>query len=485
MAEAYGGISQSGLYMSRAWVKAWVDNTTASEYSILHVQGCVNSGNEAGTAYRMSGYGVCVQVGYMIGSTWDSRNTYDLFNYAAWVGWVDATFSIPKTHNDQSIKCWCKYWGTEVKEHSAAPTSGEVNVWVTVPMKWWHWWYFDSNGQGTATQQVCKWYGESVTFPSALTRENYTFLGWNSRSDGSGIDYPPNSSQWGSDDTLTYFAHWKLNFIPPEVSIINIFRANQDGAPALNGTAIALTYTWKIDTSVDTTNSIQTAKIGVSSSSSSEYIYTDLTLTQATGTANAIIKDLLIDKAYTVIFTISDKHQTKSVSANVEVSYPTIEIGNSGKSMGIFCHAPSKEGILAVGNKSLVPEHIVKLSWNETHANPITIDESFMNFWRLDVIVESRIGLWATVTVYPQNNVRFCVSLFETSNSAQYQKVHTKNFKIDGPTINCDLMDLGDGNGAKWLQQSMVIGKAGNYWDNNWDNELGIVDIYGYRLYKE
>ena len=89
-----------------------------------------------------------------------------------------------------------------------------------------------NSGTGGVSQLVAP-YGSSVTIPSgggSLTRANYTFTGWNTKSDGSGTQLPPGSSilmpttetlfaQWAPDsDTLSFSSNSGTGSVAPIVA---------------------------------------------------------------------------------------------------------------------------------------------------------------------------------------------------------------------------------------------------------------------------
>lgn len=70
--------------------------------------------------------------------------------------------------------------------------------------------YYGNGGSGTPNLQT-KTYGKALTLTSATpTRTGYTFVSWNTKSDGSGTKYNPGTS-YNIDATLVLYAIWKLN----------------------------------------------------------------------------------------------------------------------------------------------------------------------------------------------------------------------------------------------------------------------------------
>ena len=57
--------------------------------------------------------------------------------------------------------------------------------------------------------------GETVTVPNQLpTREDYNFVGWNTRPDGTGTSYQPGDSFTAPESNLTLYAQWEQDNSP-------------------------------------------------------------------------------------------------------------------------------------------------------------------------------------------------------------------------------------------------------------------------------
>ena len=73
--------------------------------------------------------------------------------------------------------------------------------------------YNANGGSGTIANDT-KWYGENLMLSdgSGFTRQNYTLVGWNTASDGSGTHYALSDTYTGND-ALTLYAEWVLNAV--------------------------------------------------------------------------------------------------------------------------------------------------------------------------------------------------------------------------------------------------------------------------------
>ncbi len=72
--------------------------------------------------------------------------------------------------------------------------------------------YNANGGTGKMSNTNVK-YGSSVTFTNKFTRTGYTFTGWNTKADGTGISYTNKQviDRWLTTKTITLYAQWKKN----------------------------------------------------------------------------------------------------------------------------------------------------------------------------------------------------------------------------------------------------------------------------------
>ena len=92
---------------------------------------------------------------------------------------------------------------------------------------------FDANYQG-ADPQTETWtvaQNSSVVLPDSMfTRTGYTFVGWNTRADGTGTAYAPSNSYLVSGKTQTLYAQWSAN--PDTIYTVEYYLVGADGATA-------------------------------------------------------------------------------------------------------------------------------------------------------------------------------------------------------------------------------------------------------------
>ena len=109
--------------------------------------------------------------------------------YGEWIANEDGTIS------RRTVIKTCKYCGykEEVTQHQVKLT-------------------YDANGGEGATDPATGAAGESVTVPeNVFTRNNYTFIGWNTQADGKGTAYKPGDSFTLTDKDSVLYAQWSKN----------------------------------------------------------------------------------------------------------------------------------------------------------------------------------------------------------------------------------------------------------------------------------
>jgi uncharacterized protein (TIGR02145 family)/uncharacterized repeat protein (TIGR02543 family) len=83
-----------------------------------------------------------------------------------------------------------------------------------------------NGGSGTTPDSLTQYAGSSVTLPneSGFTREGYTFGGWNTQSDGEGMNY---TGSYTLTASITLYAKWNAVIIVPEP--VTTFKDTRDG----------------------------------------------------------------------------------------------------------------------------------------------------------------------------------------------------------------------------------------------------------------
>lgn len=159
----------------------------------------------------------------------------------AWSGSIphsgSGTLTGTRGHSAKTVSLVTNHCG--FKDDGASNHYSGTPVTVTIPAKASYAVSFNANGgSGTPSAQT-KWYNEYLTITSTKpTRSGYSFIKWNTKSDGTGTDYASGSTYTGNS-AITLYAIWG-----PIVS----YNANGGtGAPAqavkTPGTPIAISTT--------------------------------------------------------------------------------------------------------------------------------------------------------------------------------------------------------------------------------------------------
>ena len=101
---------------------------------------------------------------------------------------------------------------------------------------------YDANGGSGAPASQTAADGSTITLSSTVpTRAGHTFLGWNTASDGTGIDYAAGGSCSASGGNVTLYAKWRVDIV---VSGLTCVLADQSGTPDALGRYVAVTATY-------------------------------------------------------------------------------------------------------------------------------------------------------------------------------------------------------------------------------------------------
>ena len=90
---------------------------------------------------------------------------------------------------------------------------------------------FNANGGSGAPSSVTKYYGETVTLPTATpTRSGYTFSGWGTYSSDTSANYQPGSN-YSANSSSALYAIWTANVPEPETYRVSYNANGGSGAP--------------------------------------------------------------------------------------------------------------------------------------------------------------------------------------------------------------------------------------------------------------
>ena len=108
--------------------------------------------------------------------------------------------------------------------------------------------YSGNGGQGSLGTQT-KWYGESLALrANGYTRENHSFVKWNTAANGSGTSYGGASGggTYTANAKATLYAQWSQIYASPQVSITSSYRCDSSGEPDDEGKYAAVECTFKL-----------------------------------------------------------------------------------------------------------------------------------------------------------------------------------------------------------------------------------------------
>lgn len=236
------------------------------------------------------------------------------------------------------------------------------------------------NGNGATSGSVAaqtKTYNSNLTLrPNNFIRTDYQFFGWNTSFDGNGTSYS-NEGTYTANAAATLYAQWNKIYSPPELTIKNTYRADDDGIPDDEGTYLVI----EADYSVYTLNGnnpfswvarcnnktqSQAAEGGTASSGFAKFI---------------INAELDTDKSYTATLTLTDTQGGSENRSSGTVSKTTsigtafyimdvlkgghgIAFGQSAKNQGFVVNMPNiqinEEGTIT--HKNDIPWTILPLN---------------------------------------------------------------------------------------------------------------------------
>lgn len=229
-------------------------------------------------------------------------------------------------------------WNTKLdgtgQEYAAGATYA-TNAAVTLYAQWTPWTYtveYDRNAINSITNMPSdqtKTHGTTLKLSTAVpVRANYTFLGWNTKADGSGTLYSPGDN-FATNGTvngqkLKLYAQWKLAYISPTLETVSAVRHTRN-TPDDEGTDVKVTANWSVDTGeLDPNNHLKNYVIsyrerGVSTWTQLATVTPSDTLTSGTIEFNTSTLDSKpvfdITKQYDIQVVLEDQHLTATRTA--------------------------------------------------------------------------------------------------------------------------------------------------------------------------
>ena len=220
---------------------------------------------------------------------------------------------------------------------------------ITIPALAHHYVTFDANGGTGAPGRADKWYGEQVTIPTTKpTRTNYEFLGWSSTKGGS-VEYQPGQKYWIDDKNVTYYAVWKLLYVPPKFTDGLAIRTSSITSTTsdYSGGYCYASFTYKVDTTVYSDNVAKSivCKYYQDGSATGVTVTPTGNLNNASGTVNVHFA-ASINSVYYIECTLTDtKDGIATIARSITTGVLPMEVSNQGKSVGILSAAPNSAGL--------------------------------------------------------------------------------------------------------------------------------------------
>ena len=225
---------------------------------------------------------------------------------------------------------------------------------ITIPALAHHYVSFDANGGTGAPGRADKWYGEQVTIPTTKpTRTNYEFLGWSSTKDGN-AEYQPGQKYWIADVDVTYYAVWKLLYVPPKFSNGLAIRTNSMSSTTqdYSGGYCYASFTYKVDTTIYPSNVVKSivCKYYQDGSSTGVTVTPTGDLNKASGTVNVHFQASINSVYYIECILTDTKDGTANIARSITTGVLPMEVANQGKSVGILSAAPKTAGLQLGGS---------------------------------------------------------------------------------------------------------------------------------------
>ena len=197
---------------------------------------------------------------------------------------------------------------------------------------------FNANGGSGAPSAQTKTHGTTLKLSNTVpTRSGYTFVGWGTSASASSASYQPGGNYTGNAAIVLY-AIWSLDYTPPTINSVEVYRCKSNGDKALSGQYTAMTFTWT--TGLTPGVSTYSTKIKVTYGSGTEWL---AETTSTDKSATVTLGPTLIDYApgLTATITLTD---TKASTDNVAVR--TVAMPNVGLAVDI---SPNEDNVTLFG----------------------------------------------------------------------------------------------------------------------------------------
>lgn len=138
-------------------------------------------------------------------------------------------------------------WRGSDGNNYAAGANYTTNAALTLTAQWQVITYqvtFDANGGSGAPSVQTKTHGTALQLSSTVpTRSGYTFVGWGTNAKAQTATYQPGGT-YNGNAALNLYAIWSVDYTPPSINSVNIYRCNSSGSESLSGECVAMIFTW-------------------------------------------------------------------------------------------------------------------------------------------------------------------------------------------------------------------------------------------------
>lgn len=246
--------------------------------------------------------------------------------------------------------------GTTYSAGSKYTTNAAVTLYAIWTINTWTVSYNGNNATGGSTASQTKTYNKALTLrTNGFTRTNYSFVNWNTASNGSGTSYAAGGTLPANvNNTVTLYAQWSLDHANPSIGTFTVKRCDANGTLNVQGRCMLAQASWTCDSSATGSGTAVVSANGVNDT---------ITFTGASGSISTRIHqnsggtktDFPIDHTYKVTLTVTDSAgYSSSKITTLSVAFFTMHFRDGGNGVGIG--SPSlTAGMLDIG---LIPRLI-------------------------------------------------------------------------------------------------------------------------------
>lgn len=298
-----------------------------------------------GAGFQSVGWGFQLSSGVSTSVTCTGQSTmsgsggfYSDYGATAATSYVTATYTISKGTSAKTVTLGV----TTTNSSGYMDGTSSTSVSISIPALASYAVTYSANGGSGAPAAQTKYYGQTLTLSSTKpTRNGYSFLGWNASSSATSASYQPGAT-YTTNAALALYAVWKLDYIPPTITSFKAIRCNSSGTAQADGTYVKLTCVWKVDTTINSSNKATKVVFNyrnVTNNGTMSTSWQTVTVSAASGTTEKITSGWNTANIYEFNATVYDSGGSTTASAQVAKAFATIDIANSGNSVGIGCIA--------------------------------------------------------------------------------------------------------------------------------------------------